>query len=54
MPPGDSLFDGYYDIKENSYLLWDNLLTSYVPPKDGSFSKILVPTTDTVKYNYLL
>lgn len=29
-------------------------MTDYIPPADGKFSKILVPTEDTVKFSYLL
>ena len=49
-----SLYESYFDTEEFSFSLWDNIMKEYVPPKDGAFSKILVPTTDTVKYTYLL
>jgi dynein heavy chain len=31
-----------------------NKVTAYVPPPDDDYSKILVPTVDTVKFNHLL
>lgn len=29
-------------------------MRDYIPPSDGKFSKILVPTEDTTKYSYIL
>jgi dynein heavy chain len=31
-----------------------NKVTSYLPPPDDDYSKILVPTVDTIKFNHLL
>jgi len=36
------------------FLSWEKLVTEYVPPPDGKFSKILVPTVDTKRFSFLL
>lgn len=33
---------------------WDDLVPDYEAPPNKKFSSILVPTTDTIKYSYLL
>lgn len=33
---------------------WDKRVAEYVPPVDGRFSSILVPTMDTTRYSWLL
>jgi len=33
---------------------WEKKVLDYVPPSDGKFSKILVPTVDTVRFSFLL
>jgi len=54
-PNCKSLFELYVEIKDNEvkFSKWTSLKTLYVPPIDGSFAKILVPTEETVKYQYL-
>jgi dynein heavy chain len=44
----DLIFEG------SSFVPVKNKVTQYIPPPDGDFSKILVPTVDTVKFNHLL
>jgi dynein heavy chain len=53
--PPTSLFDSFYDYQSQKiWTPWDKkFLEEYVPPEDGKFSKILVPTTDTKKFNWL-
>jgi dynein heavy chain len=43
-----------YDIKTQKLDFWDKRVTEYIPPTDGRFSSILVPTTDTTRYSWLL
>ncbi len=52
--PKYCLFDAYFNVKQMDHSKWDELLYDYIPPNDNLFSKILVPTTDTVKYKFLL
>lgn len=50
-----SVYNQFYDSAQWSPVGWESLLTNhYQIPKNCSFSKILVPTTDTVKYIYIL
>lgn len=50
IPPA-SLFEHYYDMEgSRDFKKWGNLMQEYIPPADGKFSKILVPTEDTTKF----
>lgn len=51
----------YYDVGINlanynniQWSIWATQLEKYEPPKNGKFSKILVPTVDTKRYSWLL
>ena len=46
-----SLFELYVEVKDNEvkFSKWTSLKTLYVPPIDGSFAKISVPTEESVK-----
>uniref|UniRef100_A0A7S3YCE3 AAA+ ATPase domain-containing protein n=1 Tax=Lotharella globosa TaxID=91324 RepID=A0A7S3YCE3_9EUKA len=52
-PPG-SLYEFQFNVAENAWVPWEKLVTPYKPPVPFAFSKILVPTSDTVRYSYLL
>lgn len=54
--PDKSLYDEFLDIKKTpaSMNKWNTLVHDYVPPHDGKFGSILVPTVDTVRYSWLL
>lgn len=54
MFPPSSLFENYYDQAGKNFINWQKLVGEYTPPPDGKFSKILVPTSDTKKFSYLL
>jgi dynein heavy chain len=50
--PEKSLYDCLFDgLKLDPA---SNRVTAYVPPPDDDYSKILVPTVDTIKFNHLL
>jgi len=53
--PPSSLFDNFYDyLGQRQWVPWDKKFTEeYIPPEDGKFSKILVPTTDTKRFSWL-
>lgn len=54
------VFDFYYDYNKSAppairnWSNWDKHDLKYVPPPDGKFSKILVPTVDTKRFSFLL
>ena len=54
--PNTSLFDSFFDFNGSTqnWIAWDKLVTDYIPPIDGKFSQILVPTVDTKRFSYLL
>jgi len=54
--PNYSLFDAFFDFNGSTqnWIPWEKLVTDYIPPIDGKFSQILVPTVDTKRFSYLL
>jgi dynein heavy chain, axonemal len=54
LPLNNPLYDCVYDYSEKSWVAWERRVGGFAAPQDGMFSKILVPTVDTVKYSYLL
>uniref|UniRef100_A0A0G4IFQ9 AAA+ ATPase domain-containing protein n=1 Tax=Chromera velia CCMP2878 TaxID=1169474 RepID=A0A0G4IFQ9_9ALVE len=48
------LYDFYYDLKLGKWISWEECVPEYKPPPDIQFTKILVPTVDTVRYSWLL
>ena len=54
LPINNPLYDCLFDFNEKGWVAWERRVGDYIPPADGSFHKILVPTVDTVKYSYLL
>lgn len=47
--PGGSLYDYQFDPEHDMWVKWSELVTPYQPPAPFAFSKILVPTSDTVR-----
>lgn len=54
LPINYSLYEMLYEFNEKKWTPWEEKVGDYIPPSDGSFSKILVPTVDTERYSYLL
>ena len=52
--PQSPLYEYRYDIENRAWMPWKSYVTGYTPPQDGRFSKILVPTVDTVRTTWLL
>ena len=52
--PNRSLYEYCFDAGERCWRRWSAFVTPYEPPVDGKFSKILVPTVDTVRTTWLL
>jgi len=54
-PHRDSVFEYWVDPKRGGWAHWDEKLSSnFRIPTDTPFNQILVPTTDTARYGYLL
>ncbi|KAK9825454.1 hypothetical protein WJX81_002895 [Elliptochloris bilobata] len=54
MLPEQSLYDVFVDESAGAWKAWGTLVQPYVPPSDGCFASILVPTADVVRNSWLL
>jgi dynein heavy chain len=52
--PAKSLYEYVFDLDDLRWKPWRSMVGPYVPPADGKFAKILVPTVDTVRSTWLL
>jgi dynein heavy chain len=54
--PNNSLYDSFFDFNgvSQNWTQWEKLTTEYLPPADGKFSSILVPTADTKRFSFLV
>ena len=48
--PARSLYEYCFDVTDGCWRSWRSYVKDYVPPADGQFSKILVPTADVVRW----
>jgi len=53
-PNSGQVYDYYVDIKDNAFRMWTEIVPPFQYLKDQSFSEILVPTMDTVRYSFIL
>ena len=44
---GQSVFDIYYDLSNDSWEGWDEIVPEYIPPSELNFSKVVVQTAET-------
>ena len=51
---GSSLYECFYDAEAHRWAKWSTRVPTYEPPSPFEFSKVLVPTTDSVLYTHLL
>eukprot|EP00794_Sanderia_malayensis_P010712 gene10712-11859_t len=54
-PAKDTVYEYYVDVKQKNWALWEDKLRSgwrYLP--STPFYKIMVPTVDTIRYNFLV
>ena len=49
-----SLFDLYFDREKIQWINWLKTLPPYVVPKDVSYSRLIVPTIDSIRMTKLL
>ncbi|CAK4656794.1 hypothetical protein LEN26_006663 [Aphanomyces euteiches] len=52
--PSHLLYECFYDHETHKWQTWDSKVPAYVEPAPFNFSNILVPTTDSVLYSYIL
>ena len=52
--PASTLYDYFFDVKKKSWISWKSLVPEYDSSKDVKFSKLLIPTVDTVRSTWLL
>ena len=52
--PARSLYEFRFDPAEKCWKSWKSFVTPYVPPSDGKFAKIVVPTADLVRSTWLV
>lgn len=48
------LYDAFYDAHSRKWIEWSAIVPEYAPPVPFEFSRILVPTTDSVLYTWML
>lgn len=53
-PAEKTVYDWCYSHENGGWVDWMSTVAPFVPDPDASFSQIIVPTSDTVRYNYLL
>ncbi|KAL8274185.1 hypothetical protein Esti_001870 [Eimeria stiedai] len=49
-----NFFDSIYDVNSSTWLTWDKQIPPFSPEKGTAFTSIFVPTTDTVRFLWLL
>ena len=52
--PSDDIYEYTIDPQYRSFQNWDELKAEFKYNKDESFFNVLVPTSDTVKYNKMI
>jgi dynein heavy chain len=54
-PPKDTVFEYHVDIKNKSWVHWEEKLKSaWRYPSNAPFYKIMVPTVDTLRYDFIV
>ena len=50
----DNIYDNFYDLKTHRWEKWQTQVHKYEEPVPFRFYEVMVPTTDSVLYSYLL
>ena len=53
-PTDKTVYDWTYSLDTAGWVDWMSTVPPFTPDPDASFSQIIVPTSDTVRYNHLL
>lgn len=53
LPNGGNVFGFFLDFKKG-FVPWEDMIPGFKYSSDIPYFQIMVPTTDTVKYSYLL
>lgn len=54
LPDQGLLYDYFYNLATHKWEKWSSIVPSYVEPSPFKFNEVVVPTTDSVLYSYLL
>lgn len=53
-PTSESVYEWHYDIENRTWVDWMTTIPDYKCNPDMPFSEIIVPTSDTVRYTFLM
>ena len=53
-PSSNTTYDYYVDLRSHQWKSWEERVSSFTPSKDTTYSKLVVPTVDTVRYSFLV
>ncbi|XP_061765226.1 dynein axonemal heavy chain 6 [Nerophis ophidion] len=54
LPTNGAVWDVYINFAKGSLMQWEKIIPSFVYDSEQPFFEMLVPTTDTVRYGYLM
>lgn len=54
LPNSNNIFCYYVDLASKCFALWDDMVPAFKYSADVPYFQMIVPTTDTVKFSYLL
>merc|ERR1712196_53666 len=52
--PSSTFYESYYDVQQQRWQIWQDVVPEYQQPVPFQFSKIMVPTSDSITYTFLL
>ncbi|ETN24636.1 hypothetical protein PPTG_00868 [Phytophthora nicotianae INRA-310] len=52
--PATSLYYNFFDLETRKWQPWESRVVSYTEPAPFNFSRVFVPTTDSVLYSFIL
>lgn len=54
LPPSNTCFDYYVDIKENRFKEWSEIIPQFKYDGEVPYFSLMVPTTDTCRFSYIM